>query len=64
MELIDCPCCGHGPIVNDQCQKCLVMIPKGTEPSWVTHPGRRPRYRADQDRIGQYTDYARTKADK
>lgn len=64
MELTECPCCGHGPIVNRQCQKCMVMIPAGTEPTWGTRTGRRPRYKQDQDRVNKYTDYARTKEDK
>ena len=63
-ELTSCPCCVRGTIVNAQCTRCGVMIPAGVDAEQRTHPGRRPRYREDQDRVNKYTDYARTKADK
>ncbi len=51
-------------MLTNQCNRCGVFIPKQTEVTWEPRPRHTPKRSEDQDNIGGYTDYARTKADK
>lgn len=66
--IVCCPCCSHGFItLTNICNHCGVAMSRGVlQPDVTTRPT--PRWRRkrkqDQDIVGPYTDYARTKQDQ
>jgi hypothetical protein len=63
MDRHACPACERGTITPEGiCDRCAIGVARGVaEPIAWPH---RPRHRQDQDRVGRYTDYVRTKEDK